>query len=270
MPLICVCSPKGGVGKTTLAANIAHGLHQAGRRVLALDLDPQNALRLHFGMPLGDGAGFIADLPRRPDWRAALRRTSSGVLLLPHGALDFGGRLALSHALERDPELLGAPLREMLKDPDQVVIVDTPPGISLAMSLVLPQADILLVPLLADGGSIAMLPDVESGRFLGQGTLGGMLAARLRIVLNQVDPGARLSGIIADALLRRLGTRLLGLVARDEAVAEALASAALIAEHAPRSRAAQDLAEIVRRLEAALSPVPAAMAVPAGILGGMR
>ncbi|MBE8798228.1 ParA family protein, partial [Klebsiella pneumoniae] len=23
MPLICVCSPKGGVGKTTLAANLA-------------------------------------------------------------------------------------------------------------------------------------------------------------------------------------------------------------------------------------------------------
>ena len=31
MPLICVCSPKGGVGKTTLAANLAWALARAGR-----------------------------------------------------------------------------------------------------------------------------------------------------------------------------------------------------------------------------------------------
>ena len=48
MPLICVCSPKGGVGKTTLAANLAWALARAGSKVLALDFDVQNALRLHF------------------------------------------------------------------------------------------------------------------------------------------------------------------------------------------------------------------------------
>jgi MinD-like ATPase involved in chromosome partitioning or flagellar assembly len=36
MPLICFASPKGGVGKTTLAANIADTLRRNGRRVLAL------------------------------------------------------------------------------------------------------------------------------------------------------------------------------------------------------------------------------------------
>ena len=39
MPLICVCSPKGGVGKTTLAANLAWALARAGSKVLALDFD---------------------------------------------------------------------------------------------------------------------------------------------------------------------------------------------------------------------------------------
>lgn len=38
MPLICVCSPKGGVGKTTLAANLAYSLARTGSKVLALDL----------------------------------------------------------------------------------------------------------------------------------------------------------------------------------------------------------------------------------------
>jgi hypothetical protein len=48
MPLICVCSPKGGVGKTTLTANLAYALARSGSKVLALDFDVQNALRLHF------------------------------------------------------------------------------------------------------------------------------------------------------------------------------------------------------------------------------
>ncbi len=64
MPLICVCSPKGGVGKTTLAANLAWALARAGSKVLALDFDVQNALRLHFGVP--------------PQRRARLCRESAG------------------------------------------------------------------------------------------------------------------------------------------------------------------------------------------------
>jgi hypothetical protein len=129
----------------------------------------------------------------------------------------------------------------------------------------------ILVPLLADGASVAMLPEIESGRFLGRGTLGAMFAERLRIVVNQVDPQARLSAAVADTLVRWLGARAIGLVARDEAVAEALASEALLADHAPRSRAAQDLADVARAVHAALpaatpdwgaSPQPLAGAAP--------
>jgi ATPases involved in chromosome partitioning len=42
MKVIAVVSAKGGVGKTTLAANLASVLATSGRRVIALDLDPQN------------------------------------------------------------------------------------------------------------------------------------------------------------------------------------------------------------------------------------
>ena len=84
MPLICFAPLKGGVGKTTLAADITDAQQSSERRVLTLDCDPQNTLRRHCGMALTDGWGFVAKLPKRPDWRKAAQRTESCVILLSH------------------------------------------------------------------------------------------------------------------------------------------------------------------------------------------
>ena len=65
MKVITVVSAKGGVGKTTLAANLASVIAARGRRVLALDLDPQNALRLHFRN------WVMKDVAPPPNWRFA-------------------------------------------------------------------------------------------------------------------------------------------------------------------------------------------------------
>lgn len=256
MPLIVFASPKGGVGKTTMAANIADALRRNGRRVLVVDFDPQNTLRLHFGVPLSDGAGFLANLPKRPDWRNVARQTASGVMLLPHGAIDIRGALGLSSAIERDPELLAAPMRAILADPGLVVIADTPPGPSHALNLLAPMASLVVAVLLADATSAALVPEIDNGRFLGQGTMAALFAGRLRVLLNGVDPNARLSRAAAETVARHLGPRLLGAVARDEAVAEALAAQRLILDISPNSQAAEDLREVARGIEAAMPTVP--------------
>jgi cellulose synthase operon protein YhjQ len=260
MPLICFASPKGGVGKTTLAANIADVLRRNGRRVLTLDFDPQNALRLHYGVALNDGTGFFADLPKRPDWRNVARQTSSGVTLLPHGAIDMRGALGLSAALERDPELLAAPMRAILSDPGLLVVADTPPGPSHALHLLAPMAAMVVCVLLADATSAALVPEIDSGRFLGHGTMAALFAGRLRVVLNQVDQTSQLSTASAEAVARHLGPRLLGAVCRDEAVAEALASQRMLLDSAPDSPAVEDLQEIARGIEAALPVAPEPLA----------
>ncbi|WP_160121431.1 cellulose biosynthesis protein BcsQ [Rhodovarius lipocyclicus] len=256
MPLIVFASPKGGVGKTTMAVNIADAMRRNGRRVLVIDFDPQNTLRLHFGVPLSDTAGFLADLPKRPDWRNVVRQTPSGVMLLPHGAIDIRGALGLSSALERDPELLAAPLRSILADPGLLVIADTPPGPSHALNLLAPMASMVVAVLLADATSAALVPDIDNGRFLGSGTMAALFAGRLRVVLNQVDPNTRLSRAAAETVARHLGPRLLGAVCRDEAVAEALAAQRMLLDLAPNSRAAEDIREVARGVEAALPVVP--------------
>ncbi len=261
MPLICIASPKGGVGKTTLAANLADALRRQGRRVLAMDLDPQNALRLHFGVPLGDRSGFFAHLPRGIGWRDAVRQTPAGVALLPHGTVGMADALMIASALEQAPALLTEPLREMLADPGLVVVADLPPGPSRALALLAPHAALFVVVLLADANGMAQMPEIDSGRFLGLGAVYGPQPERLRLVLNQVDYASRLSRAVAEALARHLGPRLLGALAREDEVGEALAAQRLLLESAPTSRTALDLRELGRAVADALpQPVEAAAA----------
>ncbi|MFH5926598.1 cellulose synthase operon protein YhjQ/BcsQ [Roseomonas xinghualingensis] len=257
MPLICFASPKGGVGKTTLTANLAGAVQRLGYRVLAIDFDAQNALRLHFGVPLTDKAGFVAGLLQGGGWRQHVRQTPSGVLLLPHGAVDLRGALDLAVALDRDPELLRAPLREMLAEPNLVVMADLPPGPSQALALLAPMATMVVGVLQAEAISAALVPEIESGRFLGTGTMAALLAGRLRVVLNSVDLASRLSRASAEAVARHLGYRMLGAISREEAVAESLACQRLLIEHAPESQPASDLKEIARLIAVALPPAEA-------------
>ena len=254
MPLICFSSPKGGVGKTTLAANVAGGIARAGNLTIAIDLDPQNALRLHFGVPLGDGAGFTARLGQRPDWRAALRPTACGVNLLPYGATDMPGAVQLAAAIGSDPSLLDAPVRQMLSDPAIYVVVDTAPGPSPLLASLLPLADLLVTVLLVDATSVSLIPALDSG--VTHGAAGSnVVNGKQGFVLNQLDPRTRLGGPLAEAATRHLGPRLLGIIYRDEHVAEAVAAQKLVADYAPGAKAAFDLAELTRTIVARLSVV---------------
>ena len=126
MPLVAIASPKGGVGKTTLAAHLAALLSARGHKVVALDLDPQNALRFHLGVPLREERCFTARIASRPPWREALVEGQAGVRVLPFGPVDPLQALELAQLLTAEPQYLADPVREMLSVPDLVVLVDSP------------------------------------------------------------------------------------------------------------------------------------------------
>ncbi|MDB5375146.1 MAG: hypothetical protein JWP04_3788 [Belnapia sp.] len=264
MPLIAFVSPKGGVGKTTLTAHVAALLAQRGYRVLALDLDPQNALRLQFGMPIQDEAGFLCGITRRLPWRPAVADTAAGVRLLPHGTVDPLTVLENAQALHQDPELLAGPVREMLADPELLVIVDSPPGPTPAMSAILPLVDLMVVVLLADAASAAQIPAIVSNRWLGRGRLASRAGERAVVVLNQMDLDAPLAIAVLDGASEALGPRLIGAVCRDEAVAEALADKRLLLdpEDGP---AAEDLNAVAEAVAVRLRLPP-----PGGTRGRRR
>ncbi len=233
MPLITFASPKGGVGKTTLAAHVAALLARAGHAVVALDLDPQNAMRLHLGLPLWEPAAFTGNLPQRPNWRDCLVETASGVRLLPFGPGDAARAMGVAHALMNAPELLADPVREMLAVPGLIVVADSPPGPNPALAAISSMTDILVLVLLADAGSAALIPQIASNRVLGRGTLAARMGERAVLALNQVETTNPLSEAVLDMAETALGSRFLGVVCRDPAVAEALADRRMLLEAEP-------------------------------------
>ncbi|CCQ11144.1 Cellulose synthase, putative [Pseudoalteromonas luteoviolacea B = ATCC 29581] len=77
---------KGGVGTTTILANLATALVQAGESVTCIDLDSKNELRLHFAHAWDNATGWSNLAERAFDEAAFVDQ--DGVKFIPHGHGD--------------------------------------------------------------------------------------------------------------------------------------------------------------------------------------
>lgn len=245
MPLICVCSPKGGVGKTTVAANLSYALARSGSKVLAIDFDVQNALRLHFGVPLADERGYVAKSMESPDWSQFVLTAGGNVFVLPYGACTEDQRVAFEERLGSDEHFLARGLSALLNYPGLVVVADFPPGPGPALKALSRLADLHLITLLADTASLSLLPQIDNHRLFGG-------AAHQKtgqyFIINQSDNRRHISRDVTQFLGNRLGERLLGVIHRDESVVEANASQQSIFDFSPASAAAFDIELISKKV----------------------
>lgn len=252
MPLISLASPKGGVGKTMLTANLAHELQRLGWQAVVIDFDLQNALRLHFAMLLSDGRGFATQEAIDAPWEDLVFETPSGVLLLPFGTVPVEQARALRQRIRHDRDWLRAKLAPFLAEPEIVVLVDLLPGHSIFLEAVSELADLDLAVLMADATSIAMLPRIECGEFFADRD-GQPARGAVRYVINQLDLRRRLNRDVLTVLRAKLADRLMGVIYRDEYLSEAVASQRLVGDFAPESKASYDIAALAAHVDELLA-----------------
>ena len=246
MPLIVLSSPKGGVGKTTLTANLSAAMLQLGWRVAAVDFDVQNALRLHFGMPLDDGYGYVERDAQDGDWESLLLRAKNGAYVLPYGNASRTASESFDKRLqEKGGALLKERLGQLLEQPDFLVFADTRPGPSPALAALDDLADLRIALLLADASSLALMPRVEEGTFF---RVDDTHTSPIYFIVNQIDPRKRLNRDVLQFISERAGPDVLGSIRQDEAVAEAIADQRIVVDHAPNSAASLDIHAIAKRL----------------------
>jgi cellulose synthase operon protein YhjQ len=244
MSIIGVVSMKGGVGKTSVTVNLASALAtKLGRsRVSVVDLDPQNALHLHFGIDNPQKEGVCEQSLREGDWRKVAFSSEFNVECLPYGTPSEVDRKAFEKLLVKNPDWVGTKIKQTGFSSDAVVLIDTPPGASVYLKQVFACADVILVVLLADAGSYATIPAMEIW-------LDDMLdlypKLRTVYVLNRIDRAEALNRDVADKLHKDLDGRMAPIgIHSDEAVSEALAFLQPVLTYDPHGQASHDYARL--------------------------
>ncbi len=147
--IITVSNQKGGVGKTTTAANLGVMLARHDRRVLVVDVDPQFALTRQIGVEERSlGLNLVDVLAGRAPATDAIARDIHGVDVIAAAPALAGIEMSLVSELGREHFLRDA-LEPVLVDYDDVVI-DTPPNLGLLTVNALLVAEVVLAPVSAE------------------------------------------------------------------------------------------------------------------------
>lgn len=232
---IVLANQKGGVGKTTTAIHLAHGLALAGKRCVLIDLDLQgNATIALQGMEASAAPDGVL---------AELIAVASGLWLVPSpGAFGNVPREARVD-MDRLSSLVAA-----LSEAADFLVIDCPPrmddwgwaGVQLGDEVVVPvQAEFF-----AMHGLSQMLASLESAAQAFPGK------ARLRGVLpTMVDYAEPVTEEILDDLRKNLKDKVLrSAIMRDAALVEAASFGKTVFVHSPASKAALCYAELVREI----------------------
>lgn len=203
MKVISVISTKGGVGKTTTAANLGGLVADAGLRVLLIDLDVQPTLSSYFELTHRARGGGIYELlafnEQRPE-QLISRTVIEGLDLIlsndDRGELNTlllhapDGRLRLRHLL---PTL--APLYDL-------VLIDTQGARSVMLEMALLASNMALSPVTPEilaarelrRGTLQLIEDIAPYRHL------GIEPPVLHLLINRVHPVSSNARLIQQAL----------------------------------------------------------------------
>lgn len=237
MQIITTAVIKGGTGKTTTAAALSQAAASAGKRVLAVDLDPQANLTFAIGADQNKpGAYQLLNGTPAADLIQSTPQSIDAIAASPDLATvktTPGSAKRLQRALE--------PIRE---DYD-VIIIDTPPTMSELTFNALQASTGLLIPLEADANSLQglyQITDIANHMKQSNPDLSIM-----GIVLTRFDSRPNFNRYMQEVIAEKgaeIGAPFLMAIRKGIAVTEAAALQRNLIEYAPNSKPAQDYKQL--------------------------
>lgn len=243
MSIITIANQKGGVGKTTTAVNLAHGLVLKGKKVLLVDLDPQGQCATILGLKPDAGAFnlLVSEIPHKQ----IIRMTDRENLFIIMGDKKTAtAQTVLS--VQRTPITY---TREKLlpilnEDHFEFIVIDTSPSVGELQEQALWASDGVLIPCAADylaTDGVFSIHTTLQKLHRDQDWRGKILG----ILPTLYDEVTRESKATVLDLQKQFGKQVLSPIHRATVLRECAVEGKTIFELDRNSRAAQEYAEVV-------------------------
>lgn len=244
-----VANQKGGVGKTTVAINLAGGLAAVGKTILLVDMDAQaNSTFSLLATRAPEPSVYDLMIDQDVEFADVILRTHvAGVDILPSNRQSMRGAERELAGMIGEQVLLSNRLRELNPGYDYI-IVDAPPSLGILTINAITAADEVIIP-------------VAPGVFAMQGIED--LFELIRLIRERLDrPNLKVAGFlmnfyertnvsrdIAADLQKYFGSAVFAtMIPKNVSLEEAHSRDGSVFQHAPNSSGAQAFAELTQEI----------------------
>ena len=156
MQAVAIANQKGGIGKTTTALALAHGLTNKGYKVLSIDTDPQRNMTRVFNAKVEDEYTLADIMYDNLNAAKCIQRTNLGDIIASDNLLkDADTKIAVD--TDRFYHLTDS--LSSIENNYDYIIFDTPPGNGVLLGNVLSYVHHLIIPVTCDSFGIQGLRD---------------------------------------------------------------------------------------------------------------
>lgn len=248
MKVITVINQKGGVGKSTTALALGHGLMNKKERVLFIDLDAQGNISYTLGGRT-DGYNSLGILQRPETALNEIQETPLGDIIPSTPALT--GADSILTAVGKEYKLKEAIEYIAQSNKYSYIVIDTPPALSILTINALTASDYAIVPAQADIYSLQGISQLHNTIEVVKKYTNPRLEV-LGVVLTRYNARSTLTRELTELLestAEQLQTKLFKTRIRENiAVKEAQATKSNLFEYAPKSNASIDYQALLEEI----------------------
>ena len=205
--IIAIANQKGGVCKTTTSINLAASIAEMGKRVLAIDLDPQGNMTSGLGVDKNEVENTVYELMLDEcSINESIQDTVvKGLRLIPSNVNLAGAEIELLGI--NDKEYILKTAVDYIRDDYDFIVIDCPPSLNMLTVNAMTTADTVLVPIQCEYYALEGLSQLIHTINLVQERLNPNLQME-GVVFTMYDVRTKLSSQVVENVKENLDTKI--------------------------------------------------------------